>query len=471
MELEDKVAYSNNNLLSPSQFKQQAIYEHTSNFIEPVSISLKNNAKEQFVPNFRLSDQQIKFLQKETDRLFSEKKISKINSPVNSPVQLVAKQNSWRFTVNYKPAVNDNIENDKHPLPLISERIRDLSQFKFFDKIDLSNGFWNVPMSQDPDSRKWLAFYVPGRGQYTWNVLPQGLKISPSAFQSRMDRILDPLLKHGVKAYMDDITYGADSLENLISIRKKVLQQLQKFNLIINNDKTLFGKEEIEVLGFLIKQNSITPKEEYLIKISEWRSPSSITELRKFLGKVGHIAQNYPGIERLQRRLYPLLKKSNKWFWSYLHENAFSMIKERISKPIPLSGIKTGPITLISDAGDQGFAIQVKQGERYIGHIARRYNPSSISKLSPPLREAYAIKEGLLYFQPLFIGHQINVITDSKVSQMLSAKHEDRNIKLISRIMAEIDQFDVNFIYKPRNDPEITLMDKLGRLDEGYIST
>ena len=62
------------------------------------------------------------------------------------------------------------------------------------DKIDLSNGFWNIPMSNDSITKKWLAFYVPGRGQYTWNVLPQGLIISPSAFQSRMDSILVPNL-------------------------------------------------------------------------------------------------------------------------------------------------------------------------------------------------------------------------------------------------------------------------------------
>ncbi len=76
-------------------------------------------------------------------------------------------------------------------------------------------------MSQDPITRKWLAFSIPGKGQYTWNVLPQGLKISPSAFQSRMDKILDPVHTQGVRAYMDDITNGADTMENLILIRKQ----------------------------------------------------------------------------------------------------------------------------------------------------------------------------------------------------------------------------------------------------------
>jgi hypothetical protein len=38
----------------------------------------------------------------EVQRLEREGKIVKTNSPFNSPLNLVAKDNTWRFTVNYK---------------------------------------------------------------------------------------------------------------------------------------------------------------------------------------------------------------------------------------------------------------------------------------------------------------------------------------------------------------------------------
>jgi hypothetical protein len=63
-------------------------------------------------------------LHTEIKRLLAEGKISKIVSKVNSPIQIVPKGKSWRFTVNYPASgVNDAIENDKYQLPLIMPKL------------------------------------------------------------------------------------------------------------------------------------------------------------------------------------------------------------------------------------------------------------------------------------------------------------------------------------------------------------
>lgn len=112
-----------------------------NNTIEPVKLQLKNNIeKTPNSPNYRLSEPQQKWLIAEVERLEDQGMIEKISSNINSPVQLVSKKNTWRFTVNYKD-VNQYIENDNYSLPLITERLRDLTTFKYFDKLDLSNGF------------------------------------------------------------------------------------------------------------------------------------------------------------------------------------------------------------------------------------------------------------------------------------------------------------------------------------------
>jgi hypothetical protein len=70
---------------------------------------------------------------------------------VCSPIQLVQKGAAWRLTINYKPAVNDNIENDSYNIPLIMPKLQKLSKFKYYDKFDLSNAFWSIPIT-DPVS-------------------------------------------------------------------------------------------------------------------------------------------------------------------------------------------------------------------------------------------------------------------------------------------------------------------------------
>jgi hypothetical protein len=120
-------------------------------------------------------------------------------------------------------------------------------------------------------------------------------------------------------------------------------------------------------------------------------------------------------------------------------------------------------LTMISDAGEDGFAVQLKQGQKLIATIARNYNPKSIGLLSPPIREAHAIKESLLALRTQIIGYHVHCLTDSLVAVQLSKKNIDKGGKLLHRIVAELDQFDVSFEHVKRDDPRIRVVDDLGR--------
>jgi hypothetical protein len=52
--------------------------------------------------------------------------------------------------------VNDLIISDAHPLPLPEEMFAKLKGCKLFSKLDLTKGFWQIPM--DPRSKELLAF-------------------------------------------------------------------------------------------------------------------------------------------------------------------------------------------------------------------------------------------------------------------------------------------------------------------------
>jgi hypothetical protein len=434
---------------------------HNQEEINPVEVRKKNNITPTYQPNFRLSPRQVDWLTLEVQRLEREGKIMKTKSPFNSPLNLVAKDNAWRFTVNYK-TVNDQIENDSFPLPLIVPRLKQLTKYKYFCKVDLSNGFWNIPITQE--SQEILAFEIPGLGQYTWKVLPQGLKISPSAFQNRMESILAPLSSLDVHPYMDDMIYGADDLKELDHKTFQLLKLLEKHRMKINKDKCVFNTTSIEALGFEISQGSIKPKESYLNKLSETPTPTNVQRLRKFIGKFNHVREHFPGSEKSLRILYPLLQKTSRFRWTSKHAEAFEHLKWLLDTPQETSDFdREKELTMISDAGEDGFAVQLKQGQKLIATIARNYNPKSIGLLSPPIREAHAIKESLLALRTQIIGSHVHCLTDSLVAVQLSKKNIDKGGKLLHRIVAELDQFDVSFEHVKRDDPRIRVVDDLGR--------
>jgi hypothetical protein len=57
----------------------------------------------------------------------------------------------------------------------------------------------------------------------------------------------------------------------------------------------------------------------------------------------------------------------------------------------------------------------------------------------------------------------IHCLTDSLVAVQLSKKNMDKGGKLLHRISAELDQFDLSFEHVKRDDPRIKVVDDLGR--------
>ncbi len=59
---------------------------------------------------------------------------------------------------------------------------------KYFSKIDLSKGYWQIPVRKE--DRPKLAFATPD-GTYQWVVMPFGVQNAPSVF-TRMMRKVSP---------------------------------------------------------------------------------------------------------------------------------------------------------------------------------------------------------------------------------------------------------------------------------------
>jgi hypothetical protein len=66
------------------------------------------------------------------------------------------------------------------PLPAIEDVFQKLGESELFCVMDITKGFWNVPIS--PESRKYTAFTLRNIGLFEYLVMPMGLKNSPATF-------------------------------------------------------------------------------------------------------------------------------------------------------------------------------------------------------------------------------------------------------------------------------------------------
>ena len=91
--------------------------------------------------------------------------------------------------------------------------IDSLGDAKFITTLDLSRGYWQVPMSEEAKPR--TAFTTPF-GLFQFCMMPFGLQGAITTFQRMMDIILDDTGDYAA-AYLDDVIIHSKSWSELAS--------------------------------------------------------------------------------------------------------------------------------------------------------------------------------------------------------------------------------------------------------------
>ena len=93
----------------------------------------------------------------------------------------------------------------------MDELIDQVGKAKFISALDLTRGYWQVPVAKD--SRPKTAFVTPF-GLFQFNVMPFGLQGAPATFQRLMDKVLHGMEEFAV-AYLDDVVTAGECTWNI----------------------------------------------------------------------------------------------------------------------------------------------------------------------------------------------------------------------------------------------------------------
>jgi hypothetical protein len=138
--------------------------------VEPHTIHLNSDKPIRIKP-YPLPFAKKAVVEKEIQVMLDLGVIEPSTSPYSSPVVLVGKPDgSVRFCIDYRQ-LNKLTVFDAEPIPDIEELLCQLSEGRYFVKIDLTKGYWQIPMREA--DREKTAFQTPF-GLYQWTKMPFG---------------------------------------------------------------------------------------------------------------------------------------------------------------------------------------------------------------------------------------------------------------------------------------------------------
>lgn len=370
--------------------------------------------------------------------------IRKSVSEYASPLVLVWKKDgSLRLCTDFR-WLNARTLKDAHPLPHQSDCLAALGGNAFFSTMDLTSGFYNIPMAEE--DKKYTAFTTPV-GLYEYNRMPQGLCNSPASFMRMMLSIFGDLNFSSLLCYLDDLLVFAATEQEALTRLEVVFQRLRLHNLKLSPKKCHLMRSSVKFLGHIIDKNGVAvdpTKVEVIAKMTKVDlmeddgCTPSVKRIKSFLGMVFYYQHFIPNCSSLAKPLFSLtsgqkrrgrvklnsnpgsyrkLKPSD---WTNECEESLSKLKNGLLNCVVLSHPDFAqPLILSIDASLDGLGAvlsQVPAGETKARPIAFASKTLSTSQKKYPAHrlEFLALKWSVCEkFSHWLRGHSFTVWTDN----------------------------------------------------------
>jgi hypothetical protein len=371
--------------------------------------------------SYRMPPNELAELKIQLQDLLEKGFIRPSSSPWGCPAIFVKKKDqTLRMCVDYRPLNEVTIKN-KYPLPRIDILFDQLTGARVFSKIDLRSGYHQIRI-RPKDIPKTV--FTTRYGLFEYLVMSFGLTNAPAHFTYLMNSVFMPELDKFVVVFIDDILIYSKNEEEHAQHLRIVLTRLRKHQLYAKFSKCAFWLEEIQFLGHVLSARGIAVDPSKVKDILEWKPPTTVHQVRSFLGLAGYYRRFIPDFSKLVKPITSLLKNDIKFNWSSKCKEAFEQLKILLTTaPVLAQPDITKPFDVYCDASGSGLSCVLMQEGRVIAYASRQLHRHEEHYPTHDL-ELAAVVHALKIWRHYLLGNICHIYTDHKSLKYILTQSE-----------------------------------------------
>lgn len=214
--------------------------------------------------------------------------------------------------------------------------------------------------------------------------------------------------------FFDDILVFSRSFALHVQHLRQVLALLRRDQWYVKKSKCVFAQQEIKYLGHTISAKGVSTDSDKIQQVSAWPVPTSVKEVRAFLGLAGYYRRFVRQFGMLARPLTHLLRKNTPFQWTEATQSAFDALKTSLTTAPTLALPDfTKPFMIETDACEYGVGAVLQQDGHPIAYLSKALGPRT-KGLSTYEKEYLAIVLAVEQWRPYLQFSEFVVKTDQR---------------------------------------------------------
>jgi ribonuclease HI len=277
--------------------------------------------------------------------------------------------------------------------------------------------------------------------------MPFGLTNTLSVFMDLMNRVFHEYLDSFVVVFIDDILVYSANYAKHEGHLKIVMEKLRDERLFAKFKKCEFWLEEVSFLGHVVNKDGLAVDPAKVQVVVDWERPTSVREIRSFLGLASYYQRLIKGFSYLSGPLTALTRKNALFVWCDKCEASFPELKHRlVTAPVLTLPMESVGYVVYTDASKKGLGCVLMQQGRVVAYASRQLKEHEKNYPTHDL-ELAAVVHALKIWRHYLYGKKCEIHTDH---QCLKYIFTQRDLNMRQRRWLEVlKDYDSQMLYHP----------------------